>query len=106
MDFFDFFRWSLGTIVAIYATLVTLQWAAGWYKWLAQPHRHTTLLRRYLIVSGLRLKVTTFWGDVLVCFLLCVVFAILWHAHGTVADITRAIADGHRKFQPLHRRGS
>ena len=34
-----------------------------------------------MIVHGLRLRFRTFWGDVLICVLLCVAFLILWHAH-------------------------
>jgi hypothetical protein len=106
MDFFDFFRYVLATVVTIYATLVTVQWAAGWYKWLSQQGRHTTLLRSYLIVSGLRLKVTTFWADVLISLMLCVIFMMLWHAHGIVGEIGSTLSDAHRKPQPLHWRGT
>jgi hypothetical protein len=102
VDFFNFFRYVLGTIVTIYATLVTVQWAAGWYKWLAQDDRNTILLRRYLIVSGLRLRFTSFWADLVISVLLCVVFMLLWHAHGVVGQISSALADAHRKPQPLH----
>ena len=34
-DPFDFFRWWLGTIVTIYASVITLQSLWGWYAWLA-----------------------------------------------------------------------
>src|SRR3984957_4544457 len=44
MDLFDFFRYALGTVVTIYATLVTAQSLLGWYRWLNQPERYTTVL--------------------------------------------------------------
>lgn len=81
VDFFNFFRFFLGTVATIYATVVTAQSLWGWYAWLAGEEKHMSLLRRYLIVHGLRLRFKTFWGDVLVCALLCAVFLLLWQAH-------------------------
>ena len=86
-DLFDFFRRWLSIVVTIYATVITLQSLWGWWVWLAGSDKYMTMLRRYLVVHGLRLRFKTFWGDVLICLLLCVVFAILWHAHGLVYDL-------------------
>ena len=80
-DLFTFFRYVLAWIVTIYATIVTLQSLWGWYVWLKGQDRYTGMLRRYLIVHGLRLRFSAFWGDVLICLLLCVVFVLLWRAH-------------------------
>jgi hypothetical protein len=102
VDFFNFFRYALGTVVTIYATLVTAQWAVGWYKWLSQPDWQISMMRRYLIISGLRVRVADFWADVLICFLLCVTFLLLCYAHGSVADVAAAIRDANGKLQPLH----
>jgi hypothetical protein len=81
IDLFNFFRWTLGTVVTIYATIITVQSLWGWYVWLAGNDRYMSLLRRYVIVHGLRLRFTSFWGDLVVCILLCVVFVLLWRAH-------------------------
>ena len=86
-DPFDFFRWWLGTIVTIYASVITLQSLWGWYTWLAGSDRYISLLRRYIIVQGLRLRVRSFWGDVIVCGLLSVAFLMLWHAHRIIYDL-------------------
>ncbi len=86
-DLFNFFRYVLAIIVTIYATVVTLQSLLGWYVYLAGGDKYASLLRRYLIVHGLRLRFRAFWGDVIICGLLCVVFLILWHAHGKIYDI-------------------
>ncbi|HLL91233.1 MAG TPA: hypothetical protein VK324_18185 [Tepidisphaeraceae bacterium] len=93
IDFFNFFRYSLGCIVTIYATVLTAQSAWGWIVWLAGDDRHMTLLRRYVIVHGLRLRFKTFWGDVIVCGLLCVTFLILWHAHYVIEDLGDRLAE-------------
>src|SRR2546421_8019319 len=77
VDFFNFWRYFLGTVATIYATVVTLQSLWGWYVWFNGPDKFITLARRYVIVHGLRLRFKTFWGDVLICILLCVAFAIM-----------------------------
>jgi hypothetical protein len=81
---FDFFRHTLALVVTIYATVVMLQSLWTWYVWLAGSDRHVSLLRRYLIVHGLRLRFTAFWGDVLISLLLCVVFILTWRLHGLI----------------------
>ena len=86
-DLFDFFRWWLGLIATIYATAITLQSLWGWYVWLAGEDKYVSLLRRYLIVHGLRLRFKTFWGDVIICGLLCVVFGLIWRAHNVIYGI-------------------
>ena|ERR1700722_5527882 len=105
MDLFDFFRYALGTVVTIYATLVTAQSLLGWYRWLNQPERYTTMLRRYLIVVGLRLRFLDFWADTTVCVLLCLVFGVVWHAHGTIRQIGSIYGDAQRELHPIHWRG-
>ena len=80
-DLFTFFRWALGTVVTIYAIVVTAASLYGWYVWLASSDRYITVLRRYVILHGLRLRFSTFWGDVIICLLLCVVFLLLTYAH-------------------------
>ncbi len=87
IDFFNFFRWTLGTVVTIYASIITYQSMYGWYLWLAGTDKHISMLRRYLIVHGLRLRFLTFWGDVLITILLCVAFLLLWRAHAVVNQI-------------------
>ena len=84
LDFFNFFRYLLGTIATIYAVIVTFQSLWGWYVWLAGNDRYVALIRRYVIVHGLRLRFRAFWGDVLICILLCVAFCITWHAHSVI----------------------
>lgn len=87
LDAFDFFRWVLTIIATIYATVVTLQSLWGWYVWLQGRDKYMTMLRRYVVVHGLRLRFTTFWGDVLICILLCVAFLLLWRAHVIIYDV-------------------
>lgn len=81
IDFFEFFRYFLGTVVTIYATVVTLQSLWGWYVWLAGGDKYISLVRRYVIVQGLRLRFKTFWGDVIISLLLCIAFLIMWRLH-------------------------
>ncbi|MGD0388458.1 MAG: hypothetical protein ABSC42_05825 [Tepidisphaeraceae bacterium] len=87
VDFFNFFRWVLGTVVTIYATVVTWQSLYGWWVYLGSEGRYMSLMRRYVMVQGLRLRIKTFGGDVLVCILLTVVWILLLRAHQLVAKI-------------------
>ncbi len=84
IDLFNFFRWTLCIIVTIYATLITAQSLREWYLWLAGQDRYISVLRRYLIVHGLRLRFRAFWGDVLICLLLCVAFGLMSWLHGLI----------------------
>lgn len=79
-DFFQFFRLWLAVIVTVYFGIVTWQSVYGWYAWLAGSDRYVSLLRRYLVVHGLRLRFRTFWGDVIICTLLTIAFLMVWHA--------------------------
>jgi hypothetical protein len=91
VDFFNFFRWTLGTFVTIYATIVTAQSLWGWWLWLAGSDKHMTMLRRYLIIHGLRLRFKSFWGDVIVCGLLCFAFVLLFVAHQRIELLGEAL---------------
>jgi hypothetical protein len=93
IDLFDLFRWTLTTIVWIYATIITLQFLYGWYVWLAGSDKYISMLRRYLIVHGLRLRFRAFWGDVIICILLTVAFLLLWRAHSIVNDMGEVVAN-------------
>jgi hypothetical protein len=101
IDFFIFWRYLLAWVVTIYATVVTLQSLWGWYVWLAGGDRYISVVRQYVIVHGLRLRFKTFWGDVLICVLLCVAFLILWHAHNVIDDLGVRLQDV-RRTSRLH----
>ncbi len=90
VDFFQFFRYTLSGIATIYATILTLQSLWGWIVWLSGQDKYISLVRRYVIVHGLRLRVKSFWGDVILCMLLCVVFLLLWYAHGQMRTMFAA----------------
>ncbi len=98
-DLFDFFRYALGWIVTIYATIITLQSLWGWYIWLAGSDKYISLVRRYVIVHGLRLRFRAFWGDVLLCLLLSLAFILIYRAHGRMDQLKVAL-DGLRQTDP------
>ena len=104
LDFFDIFRWVLAWIATIYATVVTVQSAWTWWAWLRGSDKYITLARRYLIVHGLRLRVRTFGGDVLVCGLLSVTFLILWHAPGRAEQLGNTLDAARHPAAPPARR--
>src|SRR3954470_13271500 len=77
VDFFNFFRYLLGTIVPVDATVLTLQLRWDWAGGLGGRARSVRLARGYRVVHALRLRFKTFWGGVIICLLLCVVFGLL-----------------------------
>jgi hypothetical protein len=98
IDPFSFFRYWLGWVVTIYATAITVQSLWGWYLWLAGQDKYVGMLRRYLIVHGLRLRFRAFWGDVIICVLLTVAFVMMWRAHHLLYDI-------HQSQRPAQQHG-
>ena len=92
-DLFSFFRWLAFVFVTIYVTITTLQSLWGWYVFLWQRDRYTNLLRSYVMLHGLRLRVRSFGGDALVCALLCVAFLLIWRAHVHLIDLNVALHD-------------
>jgi len=84
LDPFQFFRLTVAWIATIYATVVTLQSLWGWVAYLSGQDKYVAIVRRYLIIHALRLRFKTFWGDVIVCILLCVVFFLLYRLHGVI----------------------
>jgi hypothetical protein len=86
-DLFGFFRTFMAWAASIYFTIVTVQSVWGCYQLLAGGDKYTTLLRRYLLVQGLRLRFRRFWGDAVICVLLTVAFFIIWHAQSMMDQI-------------------
>jgi hypothetical protein len=84
LDTFQFFRLTVAWIATVYATVVTLQSLWGWVVYLSGSDKYMTLVRRYLIIHALRLRFATFWGDVIICILLCAVFVLLYKLHGVL----------------------
>ena len=92
LDFFNFFRWMVAVIATVYATVITVQSLYGWYLWLAGGDKYIGLLRRYLLLHGLRLRFSTFWGDVILCGLLSVAFIMLMQAHTLIHELGLKLA--------------
>lgn len=103
IDFFNFFRIALAWVATIYATVITLQSLWGWYIWLAGNDKYITMLRRYVIVHGLRLRFRAFWGDVIISLLLCVAFLLLWRAHIVVDQLAQALGRSNSSIEHVRR---
>src|SRR5262245_8073462 len=63
LDLFEFFRFILTIACFIYAAVVTIQSVWNWMLYLSGTQRATTLLRRYLIIQLLRLRLRPFAGE-------------------------------------------
>jgi hypothetical protein len=102
-DLFILFRWGLSLVVTVYATVLLLQWAWGWYLYFASGDKYASLLRRYVIVHALRLRFRAFWGDLLICLLLGVAFVCMWRAQLLLDQMNRVIQSApisHANHQP------
>lgn len=84
LDPFQFFRLSVAWVATIYASVVTLQSLYGWVVYLSGSDKYVSMVRRYVIIHALRLRFKSFWGDVIICMLLCVVFGLLWRLHAVL----------------------
>ena len=100
IDFFNFWRWLLFIVGSVYFLVVSGQSLYEWYVWLSGGDKYISIVRQYVIVQGLRLRFKTFWGDVLICLLLCVSFMLIWRAHVVINDLGNRLADVHRISQP------
>jgi hypothetical protein len=96
LDLFDFFRYALACVASIYATIVSVQSLYTWWVWLAGQDKYISLVRRYVIVHGLRLRFRAFLGDVLVCLLLSVALGVIWVAHSRMSRLRVALEDARR----------
>lgn len=90
-DLFAIFRWLGFVFVTIYVTITTVQSLWGWYRFLWQRDRYIDLLRTYVIVHGLRLRLASFGGDAMVCALLCVAFLLMWRVHIRLNELSVAL---------------
>jgi len=87
LDFFRLYSNMLGIVLWVYFAVITAQSVWGWYVMLAGKDKYTALLRRYLLVQGLRLRLRRFWGDIVICLLLCVAFFLIWRAEWIMYQI-------------------
>lgn len=85
VDLFSLWRWMLFLLVGIYSTIVIAQAAWGWYVYLSPSDPYMTILRRYVVLHSLRVRLRTFGGDLGVCALLLVTLGLLGWLHLMVA---------------------
>ncbi len=62
-DLFDFWRLFLATAGAIYTIAMTVRTLRGWIVSFSAPDRQTVVMRRYVIVQLLRLRLARFAGE-------------------------------------------
>jgi hypothetical protein len=89
--FFDYFRWASFIFVTVYFVVTTAKSAWEYYVWLSAKDRYTGLLRNYIFVQGLRLRVRTFGMDLVICGLLCVAFLLMWRANVVLSQISSIV---------------
>jgi len=84
-DLFFAFRYALGLVCGVYATvrLVTSVWR--WHLYLSPARRSTNLMRQYVILHLLRLRVHRFTLELAQIVGLAALFCVLVYLHRTLA---------------------
>jgi hypothetical protein len=95
VDLFTLYRWLLAWVATVYCVVVTGQSMWSWYVWLSSSDRYMVLLRRYLLVQTLRMRFRDFWGELIICLLLCVAFALMCKAQWIMSDVERTVSSAH-----------
>jgi hypothetical protein len=91
--FFDYFRWASFIFVTVYFVVTTARTVWEYYVWLSAGDRYTGLLRNYIFVQGLRIRIRTFGMDLVICALLCVAFVLMWWANIMISQIAYTLRD-------------
>lgn len=81
LDLFEFWRFILTVACFVYAAVVTIQSLWSWMLFLSGPERTTTLMRRYVIIQLLRLRLRPFGGELIQTAIWTVVLVWLVRAH-------------------------
>lgn len=81
LDLFQFWRWLLALACTIYAVIVSTRSLFGWMVFLSGAELPHVVMRRYVIVQLLRLRISNFVGDLLWITGLSGVFVFLVYAH-------------------------
>jgi hypothetical protein len=81
IDFFTLWRWLLAVVVTVYSLIIITQTLWSYGVWLSSGDRYTAILRRYLVVQSLRLRLRAFAADLAVCGLLCGALLLLGWLH-------------------------
>jgi hypothetical protein len=81
LDLFYLFRYALVLICTVYAALQIASSLWGWHRYLTPSRRETAVLRQYVILQLLRLRVRRFIPDVIQIVLLLGVLGYLVRLH-------------------------
>ena len=80
-DLFDFFRFMLALVVSIYCLIRFIMWATLALRAVAGTDRTTGLLRNYLAVQLLRIRIRRFFLDLTQIAALSVLLLLLIRRH-------------------------
>ncbi len=82
IDLFHLFRWMLVVVCTVYATLQLVSSLWGWHEYLSPSKRETAVLRRYVLLQLLRLRVHRFlWELLQIVTLLGALAYLVWLHH-------------------------
>ncbi len=80
-DLFYFWRWILVIVCTIYWAVRLGQSLWGWYLYLWADYRPAALMRKYLVIQALRIRVHRFTLELIQIVALLVLFGAVTYAH-------------------------
>jgi hypothetical protein len=81
VDVFYFWRWLLMVVCTIYWIVRLGQSLWGWYEYLWADYRPAALMRKYVAVQALRIRVHRFTLELIQIAALLVLFVAITYAH-------------------------
>lgn len=83
-DLFYFWRWILVLVCTVYWGLCLAQTMWGWYQYLWSDDRSAAMMRRYVFVQFMRMRVHRFSRELVQITVLLVLFVAITLAHRAV----------------------
>lgn len=80
LDVFHTFRWALGLVCTVYASIVTWQWLWSYLNWFASS-QHMKRVGNYAAVLLLRIRMRRFGLELAQIIALTVVFFLIVYLH-------------------------
>lgn len=81
LDLFEFWRWMLAVVCTVYAAIVLIRSAWDWCEFLSGRQKAAVVLRRYILLQLLRLRIRTFGVEIAKIIILCALFIQLVQIH-------------------------
>ena len=80
-DLFFLWRWMLAVVGAVYTALKTIQSISRWLDWFEARDRLSRIRTHYVVLHLLRIRLGSFWWELLQIVLLAVILILIIRMH-------------------------